>query len=84
MNGFLLSLVLFAVVAAAVICAAALLALGAVSAAALLPRGSPFADGLRRFAGEIPRHIWRVVRLVDGLVFAAAVVIAVAITLAFS
>ena len=46
--------------------------------------GSPFAEGLRRFAGEVPRHTWRVVRLVDGLVFAAAVVIVVAITLAFS
>lgn len=84
MNGVLLSLLGFAVVAAAVICAAAGLVFGALGAAAVFPRGSSVADALRRFADGVPRHVWRAVRFLDGLVFATVVVLAIAITLAFS
>lgn len=84
MNGLLLSLVAFAVVIAAVVCTTALLVLGALGTAALLPRGAPLADGLRQFAGEVPRFVWRAVRLLDGLVFVAAIALAVALTLVLS
>jgi hypothetical protein len=80
MNGLLLSLILFAAVVAAVFCATALLVAGALGAAAFLPRGTPLADSLRRFAGEVPRYVWRVVRMLDGLVFAVAVAVAVVLT----
>jgi len=84
MNGVLLSLAASAVVIAAVFCTSALLVLGALGAAALLPRGAPLAGGLRRFAGEVPRFVWRAVRLLDGLVFVAAIALAVVLTLVLS
>jgi len=84
MDGLLLPLALFAAVAAAVVGAAALLVAGAVLAAALLPRGAPLADDLRRFAGEVPRRAWQAVGLLDGLVFEAAVVLAVVLAFVLS
>lgn len=80
----MLSLVASAAVIAAVICTATLLVLGALGAAALLPRGAPLTDALRQFAGEMPRFIWRVVRWLDGMVFVAAVVLAAVLALVLS
>ena len=84
MNGVLLSLIVLAAVVAAVFCVAALLIAGALGATAFLPRGTPLADGLRRFAGEVPRYVWHVVRMFDGLVFAVAAAIAVVLTFALA
>jgi hypothetical protein len=84
MYGLLMSLVAFAAVVAAVFCTAALLIFGALCAAALLPRGAPLADGLREFAGEVPRFVWRAIRLLDGLVFLAAIALGVILTLMLS
>jgi hypothetical protein len=84
MNGVLLSLIVFAAVAAAVSCVAALLVTGALGATAFLPRGTPLADGLRRFAGEVPRYVWHMVRMLNGLVFAVAAAVAVVLTFALA
>jgi hypothetical protein len=84
MNGLLLSLAVFAAFTAAVFCTAALLVIGALGAAALLPRGAPRADRLRQFAGEVPRFVWRAIRLLDGLVFVVSIALAVILTLLFS
>ena len=84
MNGLLMSLAASAAVTAAVLGIAALLIFGALSVAAFLPRGAPLAVGLREFAGEVPRFVWRAVRLLDGLVFLVAVALGVMLTLMLS
>ena len=84
MSGLLLTLLAFAAALASVIGFAVLLVIGALLAAALLPRGSPLADRLRHFAGAVPRSMWRAVLWVDGFVFVAAVAIAVVLTFALS
>jgi hypothetical protein len=84
MIGFLPPLLTFAVVFASVLVLAVVLIVGALAAAAVLPRGNLHADRLRRFAREVPRWVWRAVVFLDGFVFAAAVAGGIAITFALS
>ncbi|MDM0122831.1 hypothetical protein [Variovorax arabinosiphilus] len=84
MSGFLPPLLTFAVVLALVLGLAVLLIVGALAAAAVLPRGNSHADRLRRFAREVPRWVWRAVVFLDGFVFAAAVAGGIAVTFALS
>lgn len=84
MDSFLPPLLTFAVVLASVLGLALLLIVGSLATAAVLPRGSSHADRLRRFAGEVPRWVWRAVNFLDGFVFAAAVAGGIAVTFALA
>lgn len=84
MSGLLSSLAVFVAVAGVVFGTAALLVLGALGIAAFLPRGTPLADGLREFAGEVSHFAWRAVRFLDGLVFLAAIALGAILTLVLS
>ena len=68
MSGQLSFVLVFAACIAAILGLGVLLVVGALVAAALLPRGHSLADRLRRFAGKVPMWGLRTVLYLDGLV----------------
>jgi len=70
--------------AAAALLLGALVIVGCLVAAAMYPRGHPFADRLRAFAARLPRLVARGVVLFDGLAFILILAMFAVLTVAFS
>lgn len=84
MSGQLPFLVVFAAGIAVIFGLAVLLIVGALVAAALLPRGHQLAERLRSFAGEVPMWGLRAVLVLDGLLFVGVVALFSFLVIKFS